>query len=400
MPKLTTRYLRTLKPRDREYKVADEKIPGFMARVRTSGHIYFGVQYRYKGGFRWLTLGRWGESRVAVTAAKARKDAEAAIGALRNGIDPAAKRDGDRESLTLTAFAEEYLERHASLKKKPRSAAEDKRLLKRLILPKLGRRRVVDLSRAEVDRFHAGLAATPYQANRALVLLSTMMNLAERWGMRPEYSNPCRLIERYKEAKRERFLSAAELGRLGEALSEAERLGTETPEALTAIRLLLFLGLRRSEVLGARWADVDFEGATLALADTKTGPRRVPLNAPALAVLTALPRSSEWLIPGREDGEALVNLDKPWRRIRAAAGLGKVRIHDLRHSFASAAVGGGETLYLVQALLGHTNSSTTERYSHLSDDPVRRASERTAAGLAAALENKPDAAVVPLRDRA
>lgn len=395
MPKLTTRYVRSLEPREREYKQADSELRRFMVRVRASGTKAWGVQYRHGGRFRWMTLGTW----PAMTADAARREALRVLAEVERGRDPAAKRDAERAALTMAELATHYLERHARLKKKPRSVAEDERLLSRIILPALGRRRVADVTRSDVDRLHASQAATPYQANRALFLVSAMLNLAERWGMRPESSNPCRHVERFREAARERFLSQAELRRLGEALEEADRLGTETPEVTAAVRLLLFLGLRRSEVLGARWADVDFGSATLALPDTKTGPRRVPLNAPALSVLAALPRRSEWLIPGREDGSPLVNIDKPWRRIRAAAGLEGVRLHDLRHSFASAAVGGGETLYMTQALLGHTRSATTERYSHLSDDPVRRASESTAARLAAALEGRPDAEVVPLNRR-
>jgi integrase len=224
-----------------------------------------------------------------------------------------------------------------------------------------------------------------------------MLNLAERWGLRPDGSNPCRHVERYREAKRERFLSEAELGRLGAALAAGEQSGAEEPAVVAALRLLVFTGCRMGEVLNLRWADVDLERRCLNLADSKTGARTVTLNAPALEVLAGLERRSEWVIPGRDPRQPLVNLAKPWGRIRDAAKLEGVRVHDLRHSFASVAAGSGHSLLIIGGLLGHRQPTTTKRYAHLSDDPLRAASEAVGERIAAALAAKPPAPVAVLR---
>jgi integrase len=236
----------------------------------------------------------------------------------------------------------------------------------------------------------------PTAANRVLALLSKMMNLAERWGLRPDGSNPCRHVERYRETKRERYLSEAELARLGAALAAAEQTGAEEPEVVAALRLLVFTGCRMGEILGLCWECVDFERRCLNLPDSKTGAKTVPLNVPALEVLAGLERRSEYVIPGRDPRHALVNLSKPWDRIRVAAKLEGVRIHDLRHSFAAVAAGSGHSLLIIGGLLGHKQAQTTRRYAHLSDDPLRAASEAVGGRIAAALARRPEAEVLPL----
>ncbi len=248
------------------------------------------------------------------------------------------------------------------------------------------------MHRLDVVRFHNSLGKTPYQANRVLAVLSKMFNLAERWGLRPDGSNPVRHVDRFRERKRERFLSETELARLGKTLAEAEAAGTERPPTIAAIRLLVFTGCRLSEILSLRWEHVDFERRCLRLADSKTGPRVVPLNAPALKVLAELEQGdTPWVIRGRKQAAPLVNLGKPWRRIREGAELGDVRIHDLRHSFASVAAGSGHSLVVIGALLGHRQATTTHRYAHLSDDPVRTASEVVGARIEAAMAARGDA---------
>ncbi len=228
------------------------------------------------------------------------------------------------------------------------------------------------------------LRETPYQANRMLALLSKMMQLSEKWGLRPDGSNPCRHVERFKETKRERYLSAIELARLGDVLTERERMAMETPSVIAAVRLLILTGCRLSEILTLRWEHVDFIGACLRLPDSKTGAKIVHLNAPALAVLAAIERKDTlpWVIVGEKPEAHWVNLQKPWRRIRTAAGVPDVRLHDLRHSFASVAVGLGEGLAMIGKLLGHTQTQTTARYAHLASDPVKAATERVGAALA------------------
>ena len=217
----------------------------------------------------------------------------------------------------------------------------------------------------------------PYQANRVLALLSKFFNWCEKHGYRPDSSNPCRHIEKFKEQRRERFLSPLELARLGEALTEAETNDTTSPYVIAALRLLVLTGARLSEILTLKWSYVDYENNLLRLPDSKTGAKVIYVNAPALQILSDLPRleGNPFVICGKREGARLINPQKPWRRIRKAAGLDDVRIHDLRHSFASVAAGSGQSLPVIGALLGHTQPQTTARYAHLAADPLRAASD-------------------------
>jgi integrase len=228
-----------------------------------------------------------------------------------------------------------------------------------------------------------------------------MLNLTETWGERPANSNPCRNIEKYRERKRERFLSEGELARLGAALAEAEKQVSESPSAVAAIRLLALSGARLNEILTLRWEHVDFERGCLRLSESKTGAKTIHLSPPALALLASLPRieGNPHVLPGMKAGAHLVNLEKPWRRIRAAATLPDVRLHDLRHSFASFGAGAGLGLPVIGALLGHTQAATTQRYAHLAADPLKQASDLIGGRIAAALSNGKGAPadVVPLK---
>jgi integrase len=230
---------------------------------------------------------------------------------------------------------------------------------------------------------------TPGAANRTLALLSKMLNLAEKWELRPDGSNPCRHVDKYPERKMERFLSVDELGRLGAVLAEAERTATELPSVIAAVRLLMFTGARFGEILNLEWSHVDFERSCLRLPESKTGAKVIHLNAPALEVLNGIERDgSPWVIAGRDPDKPLVNLRKPWHRIRAKAGLEGVRLHDLRHSFASVGAAGGLSLPMIGALLGHTQAATTQRYAHLAADPLKQAADMIGERIRAATNGK------------
>jgi integrase len=226
--------------------------------------------------------------------------------------------------------------------------------------------------RADVVQFHHELRERPYQANRALGVFSKMMNLAEEWGLRADGSNPCRHLKKYREEKRRRYLTKDELRRLGAALADAERNKTESPFAVAAIGLLILTGARLTEIVTLRWEYVDLPNSVLRLPDSKTGAKEIYLNAAAIKLLRGMPRmaGNPHVIAGKRDGVHLINLQKPWRRLRAAANLDDVRIHDLRHSFASA----GKSLPVIGKLLGHSQPATTARYAHLAADPIRAAS--------------------------
>jgi integrase len=208
-----------------------------------------------------------------------------------------------------------------------------------------------------------------------------------RWGVRPDGVNPCKHVEPFAESKRMRFLSAAEVAALGTALTEAERAGVTSAHVVAAIRLLMLTGCRKSEILTLRWDDVDIERALLQLRDSKTGQKVVYLNAPALQVLSELTPvdGHPFVIPGENEGEHANNIDHAWRKIRASAGLADVRLHDLRHSFASVAAGAGMSLPVIGALLGHRDAATTQRYAHLAADPLKQANDLIGARLMAAM---------------
>jgi integrase len=290
-------------------------------------------------------------------------------------------------------FATRYLAEHAEAHKRASSVAEDRRLLARVIIPRLGRHRLDRIARADVSALHHARRGTPVDANRALALLSKMLNVAEALGLREPGSNPCRGIPRYRELKRERFLSDAEMARLGAVLAEAEREGRESPFVLAAVRLLLFTGARLGEVLNARWADVDLAAGLLRILRPKEGrSKALRLGPPALEVLAKLPRieGNPYVIVGRKDGGRFVGIQHVWQRVRLRAGLADVRLHDLRHSFASVAAAGGASLPIIGALLGHTQAATTQRYAHLSDDPLRAVAENVSMRIAAALRSDPE----------
>jgi len=268
-------------------------------------------------------------------------------------------------------------------------------LMAHVVLPAIGARRVADVTRQDVARLHHARQATPTEANRTLALLSTMFNIAERWGMRPDGSNPCPHIERFPQKHRERFLSADELGRLGYALSNYDG----SLYVVGAIKLLVFTGARLGEVLGLRWEWVDFERGEARLPDSKTGAKTLHLPPPALETLAGLQgvEGNPHVIVGGKAGARLVNLEKPWRAIREDAGLEDVRLHDLRHAFASVAASSGLGLPIIGKMLGHSQPQTTARYAHLARDPVKASASAGASKIAAAMYHRGDRPVVGLR---
>ena len=375
----------------------DDVVKGLGLRVYPSGNKSFLLRYTMRGGRkRTMTLGRFGE----LTLQQARVDATRTKLAVAAGDDPLAAKQRYKSAPTVTELADRYMAEHARPKKKPKSADSDERNLALYILPTIGEHKVAEVTRNDVSTIHHRMRATPFQANRVLALTSKLFNLAEKWGLRPDGSNPCRHVEKYRERSRERFLSHEELARLNEVLEDAGRRQTESSSVIAAIRLLILTGCRLNEILTLCWEDVDLAHKCLRLRDSKTGGRTVHLSAPALEVLANIQRSNtnHHVIVGKLDGAHLVNLEKPWRRIRSKAGLEDVRLHDLRHSFASIAASEGLSLHQIGGLLGHSQAQTTKRYAHLAANELKRVNETVGAKLEEAMASKPTPAVRPSPD--
>ncbi len=378
--KLTKRFVDDLADPERELFLWDESLPGFGLRVAPSGAKAYQLQYRdNEGRSHRITLGR--HSVIGLDGA--RRVAREKMAAVLLGEVPAQKKPAIRTEPTFAELADRYLREHAEVYKKSRSAHEDGRLLAKVILPILGSEPVSSITRADLASLHYSLVSTPVQANRVLALLSKIFNLAEVWELRRDGTNPCRHLRKYPERGRQRYLSTRELIRLGDVLSAAETSGTESPEAILAIRLILLTGARHGEVLTLRWENVNIEHGTLVLPDSKTGRREIVLAAPAVQLLKGASRksASPWLVPGRNPAKHLSSLGGPWERLRVSAGIPDVHIHDLRHTFASTAVGLGLGLPILGGLLGHTQMATTQRYAHLDLDPRREAAEAIAGQL-------------------
>ena len=384
--KLTKARIDSITASTKDVFLWDEQVPGYCLKVTPTGRKIFLLVYRIGGRgspVKRFKVGDYG----TLTPDQARKEAIRLKGQIASGLDPAEAKLKQKSAILFGEFSKRYLAEYAELHKKPRSIQEDRRNLDNHVLLSLGNKPLEKIGRADIAKLHHGLRESPIAANRTLSLLTTMFNLSERWGLRPDGSNPCRHIQRYKETRRERFLSSEELSRLGQALAKVEEDKTYSPFLVAVIRLLIFTGARLGEILSLKWEDVDFQGRRLNLADSKTGKKVIQLNAPALAVLDQLPRIEEnpYVCCGQRLGKGLVNIHRGWFDIRDQAGLPDVRLHDLRHSFASVAASAGTSLYVIGSLLGHTQPSTTARYAHLHQDPLREASEAIAQRIHAAM---------------
>ena len=377
MAKITKRTVDALVGQERERVVWDDDLKGFGVRVHPSGRRVYIVKTRYRGRVIKMTIGPHG----AVTPSYARVRAAEIITDARAGKNPVGR---NADAPTMIALGKRFLKEYVATHCKPSTAEEYRRSVKLFIDPRIGRYRVPDIQRSDIAALHHDMRDTPYQANRTLGVLSKMFNLAELWDLRPDGSNPCRHVKRFREEKRERFLSDIEYQRLGAALKAIEVDGTETASAIAAVRLLMLTGCRLSEIQKLRWQHVDLGAGELRLPDTKTGAKVVYLGDPAIAVLERIDRrdGNPWVIAGRKPESHLTDLQHPWRRIRARADLDDVRIHDLRHSFASGGLLVGEGLPMIGKLLGHTQVQTTARYAHLASDPVKSAANRIASRIA------------------
>ena len=345
MPKLTKRFIDSLEPNGRDQIIFDDELPRFGIRIKPSGATSFVLRYRHQGRNRSYTIGSYG----VMTPDDARKHARMVLGDIERGDDPSSLRKSAREAPTMVDLADDYLDRHAIPNKRPKSVEGDRTLLSKYIRPRLGPLKVAETSRRDIERLHLALKPTPYQANRALALLSKMFSLAVAWGWRED--NPVTGIPKFPEEKRDRWLKDEELSRLFQALDNSPN-----HRAAMAIRLLILTGSRRGEVLTATWDQFDLDQGVWTKPSAHTKQKRTehfPLSSATLDLLrqwrevAAHSDDSVYLFPGDAEGKPLQVIKRAWKTICAEAGLEEVRLHDLRHTYASHLVSSGLSLAIV-----------------------------------------------------
>lgn len=353
----------------------DTEIKGFGLRVTRAGSKSYIYKYREgkgrKARTRMITLGR-----PPMTAEQARNKALEASYQVQQGQSPAEVKTQAKEDLYFREVKQLYYDRHASVHLKPSTIHENMNYFWPELIKWFGHKRLNDITREDIRTYHLSLKKTPYTGNRKLALLSKVFNLCEEWDLRPQKSNPCYGIKKYKEYKRQRYLTLEELKRLNEVLYQCQVERSESPHFIALIKLLIITGCRRSEIMHAKWEHVSVEQKWLELPDSKTGGRVVYLSDPAIEILKQIPRLEDnpyIICSNRRIGKPFENPGRPWSRVREKAGIPDVRIHDLRHTFASIGAQAGLSLQKVGSLLGHRRVETTNGYAHLFGDPLRKA---------------------------
>lgn len=426
--RISKRTVDAAEPTSSRFVLWDAELKGFGLRVTPSGVKTYIVRYRVGGGrtgtLRQLTLGRHGP----LSPDEARKLAKQTLGAVSGGDDPAGDVVTKRAAPTLAEVSRTFLEEHVDAKRKSTTAESYRGIIDRYIIPELGSKKAIEITPTELARLHLKMKTTPVQANRTLSVIGSIFSFAAKRRLVPRGTNPASGLEKYRERGHERFLTSDELARLGETIRLAETIGLpwevdETkptakhapkPEnrrtiidtyAAAAIRLLLLTGCRLREILHLRWTEIDWDRGLLLLPDSKVGRRYVVLNSPALALLADLPRIGVFVVAGASAGtideKPRPDLKKAWASVSKHAGLEGVRLHDLRHTHASIGAGAGLGLPIIGKLLGHTQPSTTARYAHLDNDPLRKASDAIASHIAAAMgeaSGGPEAEIIQLPD--
>ncbi len=358
---LTEARIKALRSRKATRDIRDASLRGFGIRVYPTGRKRFFVHSQHQGHRIWKIVGDASE----ISLIEARKRAQALLAATRIGT-PAST-----DETLFETVAEEVFRRYGRAWK-PGTLTVNRGYYRKQILPWFRGRQIAGITGADVREWFASLHATPGAADRSAPILSVIMARAEDYGYRPQGSNPCRGIRRYRRKGRERYCSIEEVRRLGLVLKTHEQ---RFPTEAAIIRLLLLTGCRSHEIVSLRWTE--YRQGHLHLRDSKTGPRMVWLSSPARQILDGLPKSSPWVFPStRTKGHiSSSSAGKLWTSIRAEAGLSDVRLHDLRHTYASLAVMQGESILTVGRLLGHSDPATTLKYTHLADNVVAEAAE-------------------------
>ncbi len=379
--KLTKTTVDAASPKDRDYELRDTTVPGFMLKVTPAGGKIFMLQYVTNSGVRRKpSLGRFGE----LTVEQARKLAQDWLAEVRQGRDPSAEKSAARAAPTMKELCSKFIEEYSKLHNKPRTVATNELNIKNHIVPRLGRMKVHEVTRAHISEWMTALSDRPIIANRSLACLRKMFNLAEVWGYRPDGSNPCRHVQKYAENGSTRFITDDEMRKLFAYLDRADRDGLEHPFITLAIRLQFEFAARMSEVLSLEWDWIDLEQRRVSWPDSKTGGMTKPLSDEAHRLLKAAPRfeDSPFVCPSIFDPSKRMTdntYHHGWRRILERADVPHVGTHGIRHRAATDIANSGIPLKVGMALTAHKTVSMFMRYIHNEDDPVRMAADAVAA---------------------
>ena len=387
--KISDTKLRSIELPVKGYRIEyDSQIPGFGVRITAKGIKSFILNYYIHKKERRITIGRfpdWSTEAARNEAMALRKEAS-------QGDDPLEKRNIACNAPTMAKLADHYMETHAKRKKRESSQAQDQLLIDNWIKPRLGAKRLENIDNGDIDDFHHAMKGTPYQANRALALLSKMYSTIITKNDWACTVNPVKGVERFQEPGRERYLTNEELKRLALALTEypkytsvkgEEKIHPQRQQSSNILRLLLLTGARKGETFKAMWDQFDLDNGiwTKPSAHTKQDKdHEIPLSGPAKVLINEIKNmenDSPYLFPGPEGHQT--DIKRAWKAICKMADLENLRVHDLRHSYASNLVSAGFSLPIIGALLGHTQPGTTARYAHLMDDPLREATEKMGA---------------------
>lgn len=372
------------------YVLWDDKLTGFGLRINPAGKKSFVLSYRVHGRKRLITLGNYG----VLTLDQARDIAKKYLVLANEGRDPLEERQKAARGEAFKELCTQYLERYAKPQK--RSWKDDERRINKRLLPQWANWKIVNIRHADVATLHSKIGVDhPYEANRVVELISKMFQLAKKWGFVPDnFNNPAIGIDHFKEKKRDRWVTPEELPRLTQAINAESNL-----YAKQALWLYLLTGARKSEILKAKWEHLDWNRKELKLPETKADRiHYIPLSASALEVLRNTPKleANPYIIPGLKPGAHLVNIDKPWQRVRKAAGVNDVRLHDLRRTVGSWLAQAGNSLHLIGRVLNHSSQSTTAIYARFGEDHVRKALEDHGNKLFGIAGEKPSADVVTI----
>ncbi|PCJ29629.1 MAG: hypothetical protein COA94_01120 [Rickettsiales bacterium] len=382
--KITKKLLDDLPSSNKRYYIWDSELPNFGVAVQKTGYKSYFLDYTTQDQKRRrIKIAIVGE----ITPDEARKKAYKHVLLISQGSDPLDGKQLKNDEPTFKDVAEEYIEKHAIPFKKATSIAGDREMLRKHILPFFEKISIKEVKRADIKEFHYQLREKKYTANRCVQLLSKMMNLCEEWGYRPDGSNPCKGLKKYKEDAKERFLTLEEIKRLQLALDRFHE-SNQSPYFPPLIRLLLLTGARLSEILKCKWEYINFERKVIELPDSKTGKKEIILCDRSMTILNNIkhiPNNPYIIVSSKKEGTHFNNPRKSWAKLLRIAGLEGLRLHDLRHTHASIALMQNIPLEVIGKRLGHKTIQTTMRYAHLADSHLRKATDIVSNALGQAM---------------